>query len=101
MNNIGKRTMPCAFACLLFITTTAQAAETEKHEGKTTGKLDTTTNEKAVGKAGELKDDVYKISLPRKDLAISVKGVKVKPGLALGSWIAFKESGNEAVMDGD
>jgi len=48
-----------------------------------------------------LKDDVYKVSLPRKDLSVSVKGIKLKPGFALGSWIAFTQAGNEAVMDGD
>ena len=63
--------------------------------------LDTMAIEKAIGKAGELKDDVYKVSLPRKDLAVSVNGVKVKPGFALGSWVAFKGTGKEAVMDGD
>ena len=42
--------------------------------------------------------NVYKISLPRKDLSVSVNGVKLKPGFALGSWIAFEETGNEAVM---
>jgi superfamily II DNA helicase RecQ len=63
--------------------------------------LDTMAIEKAIGKAGELKDDVYKVSLPRTDLSVSVKDVRVKPGLALGSWIAFKETGRQAVVDGD
>jgi superfamily II DNA helicase RecQ len=63
--------------------------------------LDTMVIEKAIGKAGELKDNVYKVSLPRKDLAVSVNGVKVKPGLALGSWVAFKDTGGQAVVDGD
>jgi hypothetical protein len=69
--------------------------------GAATDSLDTNAIEHAIGKAGELKDKVYKISLPRKDLSVSVNGVKLKPGFALGSWIAFEESGNEAVMDGD
>jgi hypothetical protein len=65
------------------------------------GSLDVKAIEQTMGKPGELKDNVYKISLPRKDLSVSVNGVKLKPGFALGSWIAFEESGDEAVMDGD
>jgi hypothetical protein len=72
-----------------------------KQRGDPSSKLDTTAIEQAIGKAGELKDDVYKVSLPRKDLAMSVNGVKVKPGLALGSWVAFKDTGGQAVVDGD
>jgi hypothetical protein len=89
------------FASLLLVTAAAYAAEAEKHEGKSTSKLDTTVIEKAIGKSGELKDGVYKVSWPRTDLSVSVQGVKVKPGLALGSWAAFKETGQEAVVDGD
>src|SRR5437588_1344072 len=89
------------FAILLLVAAAAYAVEPEKHEGKATSKLDTTGIEKAIGKAGEMKGDVYKISFPRKDLSVTVKGVKVKPGLALGSWVAFTEGGEKAVMDGD
>ncbi|HEU5408086.1 MAG TPA: DUF1259 domain-containing protein [Nitrospira sp.] len=65
------------------------------------GGLDIKAIEQAMGKPGELKDDVYKISLPRKDLSVSINGVKLKPGFALGSWVAFEGIGTEAVMDGD
>jgi hypothetical protein len=63
--------------------------------------LDTKSIEQAIGKPEEMKDDVYKVSLPRKDLSVSLKGVKLKPGFALGSWVAFKQAGKEAVIDGD
>jgi hypothetical protein len=101
MNAPSKLLASLSVVVFFFTSGIAQAAELEKREGKTSSKLDTPAIEKAIGKGGEMKDDVYKISLPRKDLAVSVQGVKVKPGLALGSWIAFKEAGNEAVMDGD
>lgn len=68
---------------------------------QSTSALDSKAIEQAMGKPGELKDDVYKVSLPRKDLSVSVKGIKLKSGFALGSWIAFKQAGNDAVMDGD
>jgi len=74
--------------------------QTQKQPGPSST-VDTTAIEKAIGKGGELKDNVYKISLPRTDLSVTVKGVKVKPGLALGSWVAFTEAGGQAVIDGD
>ena len=65
------------------------------------GPLDTKAIEQAIGKPGELKDDVYKVSFPRKDLSVTLKGVRLKPGFALGTWMAFKQAGNEVVLDGD
>jgi hypothetical protein len=55
--------------------------------------------EQALGRAGaSLPGDVYKVSFPRSDLSVTADGVTVKPGLALGSWIAFRESANGQVM---
>src|SRR5437868_3317505 len=45
--------------------------------------------------------DVYKVSLPRSDLQVTVGGVALKPALALGSWVAFKKMGNDAMVMGD
>jgi len=39
--------------------------------------------------------------MPRTDLAVTVKGVPVKPGFALGSYAAFKQVGDEAMVMGD
>ena len=33
---------------------------------------------------------VHRLSLPRSDLEVTVDGVRVKPALALGSWLAFR-----------
>ena len=59
--------------------------------------------EQALGKSGEMQPgDVFKISMPRSDLRVTSQGVRIKPALSLGSWIAFKaSSGNEAVAMGD
>ncbi|HKE55853.1 MAG TPA: DUF1259 domain-containing protein [Pyrinomonadaceae bacterium] len=58
--------------------------------------------EKALGKAGSMQPgDVYKVSLPRSDLKVTVAGVQVKPALALGSWLAFKKSGQMTIVMGD
>src|SRR5438445_12960606 len=45
--------------------------------------------------------DVYKVSLPRSDLKVTIGGVELKPALALGSWVAFKKAGNMTMVMGD
>jgi len=58
--------------------------------------------EQALGKAGSMQPgDVYKVSLPRSDLKVTVGGVELKPALALGSWVAFKKSGDMTMVMGD
>src|SRR6266487_5651736 len=58
--------------------------------------------EQALGKAGSVQPgDVYKVSLPRSDLKVTVAGVELKPALALGSWVAFKKSGDMTMVMGD
>ena len=41
------------------------------------------------------------VGIPRTDLIVSVHGITIKPGLALGSWAAFRRAGNRAVVHGD
>lgn len=58
--------------------------------------------EEAMGRSGQmLPGDVLKFAMPRKDLRVSLKGVEIKPALALGSWAAFKRNGNEGMIMGD
>src|SRR6266536_268813 len=58
--------------------------------------------EQALGKAGSMQPgDVYKVSLPRSDLKVTVEGVELKPALALGSWVAFKKTGDMTMIMGD
>src|SRR5712691_846183 len=58
--------------------------------------------EQALGKAGSMQPgDVYKLSLPRSDLKVTVSGVEPKTALALGSWVAFKKSGDMTMVMGD
>ena len=45
--------------------------------------------------------DAIKFGMPRKDLHVSLDGVDIKPGLALGSWVAFKKDGGESMVMGD
>jgi hypothetical protein len=56
----------------------------------------------AMGRAGQDQPDgAHKFSMPRSDLNVTVDGVQVKAGLALGSWAAFHKIGNEAEVMGD
>jgi len=58
--------------------------------------------ETAMGRTGQSQPgDVIKFALPRKDLQVKVSDVHVKPGLALGSWVAFKREVGAAMVMGD
>lgn len=52
-------------------------------------------------KASVQPGDVFKFGMPRSDLKVMVEGTPIKPGLALGSWAAFKGTGNDAIVMGD
>lgn len=50
----------------------------------------------ALGKPGTMMPgDVYRVGMPRSDLNVTVEGVPVKAGFALGSFAAFKQEGDE------
>src|SRR6202023_3242870 len=56
----------------------------------------------ALGKSGsEMPGGVYRIGLPRSDLKVVLDGVELKPALALGSWLAFRSEGDQALVMGD
>ncbi|MBV9087432.1 MAG: DUF1259 domain-containing protein [Acidobacteriaceae bacterium] len=58
--------------------------------------------EDALGRKGSMQPgDVYRFSMPRSDLNVSVQGIPIKAGLALGSWAAFKQAGHGAIVMGD
>jgi hypothetical protein len=51
--------------------------------------LDTAAIQRALGRAGVPMGAVYRVAFPRTDLAVTVDGVAVRTGLALGGWAAF------------
>jgi uncharacterized protein DUF1259 len=65
--------------------------------------LDTTTIERLTGVKGEMseKEGVFKVSVPRSDLEITVAGVKMTPALGLTSWAAFQKAGEQTMVMGD
>src|SRR3981189_208188 len=65
-------------------------------QGVTTAPID-----QALGRSGQKTGDVYKVSFPRTDLHVAVRGLAIKPGLALGSWAAFLGTDDNAMVMGD
>ena len=58
--------------------------------------------ESALGKSGSVQPgNVYKVGFPRSDLAVRIDDVQLKPGLALGSWAAFLQLPDHAMVMGD
>jgi hypothetical protein len=58
--------------------------------------------EAALGRSGKLQPgDVYKFGMPRSDMQVAVNGVAIKASLALGSWLAFRKMGDQAMVMGD
>ena len=56
----------------------------------------------ALGKSGsEMPGGIYRVGMPRTDLNVTLDGVGLKPGFALGSWVAFEPMGKEAMVMGD
>ena len=78
------------FICVLTFPTLLRA------QGVTTAPID-----QALGRSGQKTGDVYRVSFPRTDLHVSLKGVAIKPGLALGSWAAFLGTDDNAMVMGD
>jgi hypothetical protein len=55
-----------------------------------------------LGKPGvAMPGGVYRVGLPRTDLKVSLDKVELKPGFALGSWLAFQKMGEEVMVMGD
>jgi Domain of Unknown Function (DUF1259) len=63
--------------------------------------LDTAKIDQALGRSGQKTGDVYRVAFPRTDLNVSIAGVAIKPGLALGSWAAFSGTEASASVMGD
>src|SRR5690348_13909738 len=56
----------------------------------------------ALGKAGApAPGGIYRVGLPRTDLKVTLDGVELKAGFALGSWLAFEKMGDQGMVMGD
>ncbi|RUR24267.1 DUF1259 domain-containing protein [Legionella qingyii] len=84
------------FICPSFIA--HSASETPRKTG-----LDSAKIEQITGAKGQfdLKENVFKISVPRSDLKVTVDNVKFSPAMGLTSWAAFKQVDNHTMVMGD
>jgi hypothetical protein len=57
--------------------------------------------EQKLGRAGQLSDGVYKVGFPRSDLNVHMGKTRVEPGAGLGTWAAFRKSGEVVIANGD
>jgi hypothetical protein len=57
--------------------------------------------DETLGRKAAVSDDVHRYGFPRSDLAVTVDGVAIKPGLALGGWVAFKPAHGGVMAMGD
>ena len=58
--------------------------------------------EQALGfKGAEQPGDVFRVGMPRTDLKVTVQGIPVRAGFALGSYAAFRRMGTETMVMGD
>jgi hypothetical protein len=90
-----------AFTLLLFALITGQGSAQE--EQSRPDSLDTIKIEKLTGVKGKLDaaENVFKVSVPRTDLPVTVAGAKMSPPLGFTSWAAFKPAGDQVMVMGD
>src|SRR5215472_8601764 len=56
----------------------------------------------ALGKTGSMAPGgIYRVGLPRTDLEVTLDGVELKPGFALGGWLAFEKMSEQGMVMGD
>jgi hypothetical protein len=53
------------------------------------------------GRTAAISGAVHRYGLPRSDLKVILDGVQLKPGFALGGWVAFEPMGDATMMMGD
>ncbi|MEJ0075571.1 MAG: DUF1259 domain-containing protein [Alphaproteobacteria bacterium] len=78
-------------ASALAITASAASAQTPNWE-----KVDA-----AFGRKATVAGDVHRYGFPRSDLSVTLDGVAIKPGFALGGWVALKPAHGGAMVMGD
>jgi hypothetical protein len=54
-----------------------------------------------LAKTAAQTEKVHRYAIPRTDLRVTLDGLDIKPGLALGGWVAFEDMGSSAMMMGD
>src|SRR3954452_6118346 len=80
----------------IVICTAMAVAGTAQAQGVDWQKVDA-----ALGRSAAVGGDVHRYGFPRSDLQVTLDGVTIRPGLALGGWAAFKPMHDGAMVMGD
>jgi hypothetical protein len=91
-------------AALLSLAPHSLAAQERPPDTTPPGRLQTDLIERLTGAKGALdaeEEGVFKVTVPRADLAVTAGGVRITPRMGLTSWAAFKRVGRETVVMGD
>lgn len=104
-SNPTRRTAGLAVVAAFALGLALRAADAQE-SGPARAARDTTgwsAVDRALGRKGAMQPGgVMKYGFPRADLHVTAHGVEVKPALALGSWVAFRNvGGGRAMMMGD
>lgn len=57
--------------------------------------------DETLGRKAAVSDDVHRYGFPRSDLSVTLDGVAIKTGFALGGWVAFKPAHGGVMAMGD
>jgi len=64
--------------------------------------LDTTAITSALARTGKMMPgDVYRVGLPRTDLHVTIRGLTLKPGFALGGYAVYRAEPQGTLLLGD
>ncbi len=90
-----RRTGVCLLAIIILLSAAWSAAGSAP--------LDPALIERLTGATGTMdaQEHVFKVSVPRVDIAVTVAGARVTPPLGLTSWAAFQAAGSHAMVMGD
>ncbi len=95
MNTISRRALSVGATAVVVVAASGRAAFAAPEWDKVG---------KALGKSGMVqKGGVYRAGFPRTDLKVSLDGVALRPGFALGGWVAFMPmgGGGQTMVMGD
>ena len=106
---MNRQIGPLVLAALMLVATGCGGRAARDHEADHAAMASTppvqvnwTAVEQAMGRTGAMQPgDVYKFGLPRGDLTVAIDRIRLKPALALGSWVAFKATSFGAIVMGD
>jgi hypothetical protein len=94
--------MKRAFVIMLLAITFIALAAAQQSASKASSTVDWKPVDTAMARTGQDQPDgTHKFAMPRSDLKVTVDGLPIKAGLALGSWTAFRMMDGEAEVMGD